>query len=565
MSSASQQSEASWHTQMAGWVHRRSTLWVLLFILTFGILIGHQSLGVIDRDEARFAQASKQMLASGDYITPRFMDELRAKKPIGIYWLQSVSAIMFGQTDIASYRLPSLVGFLLSLVLIFRFSRSLWPSSPGPAQGLIAVLLLASSPLIIAEAHLAKTDSVLLAVLLAQQWMLWRIYKDRLNEDARSPWLPFWACLSVGILVKGPISPLLVLTSCVVLCGLDRNIGWLKQLQLFKGLFVTCCLVLPWAIAVSTATDGAFLESAIKGDFLSKVQSAQETHGAPPGTYLALLGLLFWPGLAFVGRIAGLGRQLIAGDAARFCLAWFAGYWLVIEFVPTKLPHYILPALPALVLLASHALCSKMPPPTRLTRWISEGLMILVGICGLVLAAAFLWASVRFGGVTGGRAFLFALITACLIAVCLWRLWLWRQHHRLADMLVVLGCGALAHIITLIGVVASASAIHISSRLAAEINRLPEKPAVISLIGYHEPSAVFHLGQDILLLNADEAAVFMADSKEGLAVVERSARKTFLDVADTLGLNLVSSGHVFGFTISRGRDIELILYQWASR
>jgi len=59
--------------------------------------------------------------------------------------------------------------------------------------------------------------------------------------------------------------------------------------------------------------------------------------------------------------------------------------------------------------------------------------------------------------------------------------------------------------------------------------------------------------------------VFMADSKEGLAVVERSARKAFLDVADMLGLNLASSGQISGFTISRGREIELILYQWASR
>ena len=79
MSSASQQSAASWHNQLAGWVHRRSTLWIFLSILAFGILVGHQTLGVIDRDEARFAQASKQMLESGDYITPRFMDELRAK------------------------------------------------------------------------------------------------------------------------------------------------------------------------------------------------------------------------------------------------------------------------------------------------------------------------------------------------------------------------------------------------------------------------------------------------------------------------------------------------------
>lgn len=565
MSSGSQQSEASWQTQLSGWAHRQSTLWFFLSVLAFGILIGHHTLGVIDRDEARFAQASKQMLVSGDYITPRFMDELRAKKPIGIYWLQSVSAALFGQADISSYRLPSLVGFLVSLVLIFRFSRSLWPSSPGPAQGLIAVMLLASSPLLIAEAHLAKTDSVLLAVLLAQQLMLWRIYKDRLNEYARPPWLTFWVCLSVGILLKGPISPLLALTSCVVLCGLDRHLSWLKQLHIFKGLIVACCLVLPWAIAVSTATEGAFLDIAIKGDFLSKVQSAQESHGAPPGTYLVLLGFLFWPGLAFAGRIAGLGRHVFTVDAARFCLAWFAGYWLVIEVVPTKLPHYILPALPALVLLASHSLFCRMLPPTRLMRWISEGLLILAGLCGLTLAAALLWASVRFGGITGGRAFILALSTTCLIILCLWRLWVWRQHQRLADMLMVLGCGALVHIIAFAGIVASASAIHVSSRLAAEISRLPIQPAVISMVGYHEPSAVFHLGQDVLLLNADEAAVFMADSEDGLAVVEQTARQDFLDVTDKLGLNLVSAAHVRGFTISRGRDIDLILYQRTSR
>ena len=70
----------------------------------------------MDRDEARFAQASKQMVESGDIITVRFQDELRAKKPVGIYWLQSVSAHLFGQDDIAVYRLPSLLGLLLALV-----------------------------------------------------------------------------------------------------------------------------------------------------------------------------------------------------------------------------------------------------------------------------------------------------------------------------------------------------------------------------------------------------------------------------------------------------------------
>ena len=83
------------------------------------ILIGHGSIEVLDRDEARFAQASKQMVQTADIITVRFQEELRAKKPIGIYWLQSASASLFGSDKISSYRFPSLIGYILSIVLSF--------------------------------------------------------------------------------------------------------------------------------------------------------------------------------------------------------------------------------------------------------------------------------------------------------------------------------------------------------------------------------------------------------------------------------------------------------------
>jgi len=565
MSSAAAQTEPDRQQRLAGLISRRSTLWIILGLITLGVLIGHHSLGVIDRDEARFAQASKQMLASSDYITPRFMDDLRAKKPIGIYWLQAASAAVLGPFDIASYRLPSLAGLLLSLVLVWRFSQSLWPSSIAPFQAMIAVLLLASSPLIIAEAHLAKTDSVLLCVLIAQQFMLWRLYKDRAEVAAAPPWLGFWLALSAGILLKGPIGPLLALTTCSVLICVDRQAGWLKRLHILKGLLVTCCLVLPWAIAVTTATDGAFLDIAIKGDFLAKVQSAQESHGAPPGTYLGLLGLLFWPGIAFAGFIAWLGRRLWAEDAARFCVAWFAGYWLVIEFVPTKLPHYILPALPALALLCGYALTRTMPPPGKAMIWLSEALFGLAGLFGVLLAGALIWAAIRFGGTTGGSAFVFAVLAAGLIGGCLWRLWCWRRYRRITDLVAVLCGGVLVHIIAIAGIVAGASAIHISGRLADEIRKLPGRPPAITLAGYHEPSAVFHLGRDVFLLEATEAALFMADSTDGLAVVERAAVEPFLATADKLNLDLAVKGRVSGFTVARGRDIELVLYQRVSR
>ena len=164
MSSSAEQNEADGQRRFAGLIYRRSALWLVLGLITLAVLIGHHTLGVIDRDEARFAQASKQMLASGDFITPYFMDELRAKKPIAIYWLQSASAAVFGAADIASYRLPSLAGLILSLMLVYKFSHSLWPSSIAPVQAMVSVLLLAASPLLIAEAHLAKTDPALLCL-----------------------------------------------------------------------------------------------------------------------------------------------------------------------------------------------------------------------------------------------------------------------------------------------------------------------------------------------------------------------------------------------------------------
>ncbi len=98
----------------------------MVVVLTLGLLTfspGQTTIAPMDRDEARFAQASKQMLADGDFITPRFQQELRAKKPVGIYWLQSASASLFGAESIASYRLPSLIGGLMVLAATVYFAR----------------------------------------------------------------------------------------------------------------------------------------------------------------------------------------------------------------------------------------------------------------------------------------------------------------------------------------------------------------------------------------------------------------------------------------------------------
>ena len=566
MSLSTNLSSRDWQRIISKMAGHRGFFLGLLAVIFVAVLIGHQSLEVIDRDEARFAQASKQMVLSGDLITPYFMDELRAKKPIAIYWLQSASAAIFGHFDIASYRLPSVLAVLAALFLTHRFAASLWPAIP--LLPTISVLLLAATPVMIGEAHLAKTDAVLLAAILCQQFYLWRLYQ-RFHTKEPPPtgqlFIAFWVFMGIGILVKGPIAPLIALTTILMLVAIDRQIRWLAYLAFFRGILILAAITLPWMIAVSYQTEGAFLDIAIRGDFLSKVRSGQESHGAPFGTYFGLLGLLFWPGIAFAGFTFRLGREILQHPASRFCIAWLAGYWLAIELVPTKLPHYVLPVLPALAMLIAATLLSPLPPASRFQRYVVLAGYGLAAIWGVGLAGVCFWLAISYGGKTGGWAFVFAALIGLLVGFVLWRLWHWYRGQNLSDLLAICGAGLAVHILLIAGLFASLSQIHIAHRLKNHIASLPDRPAAIALVGYHEPSAVFHLGQDILLLDVKQAAVFMAEAPDGLAVIEGRHREAFIQLSEQLNQQLAVSDTLQGTNISKGRDIQLFFYQHRAR
>ena len=194
----------------------------------------------MDRDEPRFAQASKQMLETHDFVSIRLQDEARNKKPVGIYWLQAATveaAEALGLPDarrtIWLYRLPALAGALSSVLLTY------WAGLAFGSRrtAFLAAVLFASTILIGAEARLAKTDAVVTATVVAAMGILARIYlaaravgeKDRTSESpfpAKSN-LPFvfWAALGVGILVKGPITPMVPALASLALGGKEPCLG----------------------------------------------------------------------------------------------------------------------------------------------------------------------------------------------------------------------------------------------------------------------------------------------------------------------------------------------------
>src|SRR5262249_41706125 len=183
-------------------------------------LPGFFNIAPIDRDEPRFAQATKQMIESGDYVDIRFQDEVRYKKPVGIYWLQA-AAVRAGEalgvpqahTTIWLYRIPSLVGALAAVLLTY------WPALVFVSRlnACLAALMLAASIMLGIEARLAKTDAVLLATVVAAMGAMAQAY---LRKAAAPGWaMPavFWSALAAGVLIKGPLIVMIVGLAAVTL------------------------------------------------------------------------------------------------------------------------------------------------------------------------------------------------------------------------------------------------------------------------------------------------------------------------------------------------------------
>src|SRR4051812_17594401 len=305
-----------------------SHLRAVAFLILCGLLLflpGFFNIPPIDRDEARFAQATKQMVETGDFVDIRFQDEVRYKKPVGVYWLQaavvetaSALGLPRAQVRIWLYRVPSLFGAIGAVLLTY------WTALPFLTRrgAVLAGLIMCSSVLLGAEARLAKTDAMLLFTVVATMGALARVYLSwqRGEDPERPPWtwpFVFWTALAGGILLKGPLILMFVGLTIGTLAVLDRSAAWLWRLRPVWGLIWMLILVLPWFVAIFWRAGEAFFADSIGGDMLSKL-AAQESHGAPPGLYLLLFWVTFWPRAPLAGMAlpAGWGGRGGAGGAA---------------------------------------------------------------------------------------------------------------------------------------------------------------------------------------------------------------------------------------------------------
>jgi 4-amino-4-deoxy-L-arabinose transferase-like glycosyltransferase len=541
------------------WAGKGWRPYALLGLLCLGLYLpGMNALPVTDRDEARFAQATRQMIESGDYLHIRFQDEARNRKPAGIYWLQalSVSALSGAERGVIwPYRLPSLLGAVAAVFLTFALGRNL----VGYPAAFLGAALLAGSLTLVAEAHLAKTDAVLLGLAAAAQLALGRIYcqaRGQGKKPAPWPWaLLFWAALGGAALVKGPVAPLLALLTALCLTAADREARWLLDLRPLWGAALLLAMVGPWLFLISRATDGAFLSESLGHDFLGKLVGAQEGHGMAPGAYTLLLPLTFWPGSLFLAAGLLRGWRERARPAERFLLAWAVPFWIVLELIPTKLPHYLLPAYPALALLAAAALVAGVKRPL----WFDAASGLLWAVASLSLAAVLIAAPMALGHGLSAVGAAAAAIVLLMGGALLYRFW---RQPRPAP-----GLAAGAAILALLTLAPAAAVVAPNldrlwlSRSAAELVRANTAPdAAVAVSGYDEPSLVFLLGTATKIFPGGEAARFLTAAPGAMVLVEDREEGPFHQALAQLGKTPHVVGRVAGLDYSNGKLMVLTLY-----
>lgn len=350
---------------------RRQTALLLactIFLSLACYLIGNGSVSLWDRDEPRYAQTSRQMLASGDWVVPMLLDEPREKKPIFIYWCQAASMAVFRFNEVFAARLPSAIGVTLTLLV---FGGVLW-RTVGSRRALWTTFIFASSALALAAAKMCITDGVLILWVTISQLCLYAFWQGRRD------WLLLVTCglsIGLGLLTKGPVVPAVMAMTLVALGALrwiDRKRDEGRRMKDERSepdlhrssfllhpsmrLFVAAVLAIgvycTWGIPIERRLPGYHVRT-IQAEVLERAAKPQEGHRGPPGFYLLTIWGTYLPWSILLPATIASSWKRRHLPQIRFALAAVIGPWLMFEIVQTKLVHYLLPVFPALSFLTA--------------------------------------------------------------------------------------------------------------------------------------------------------------------------------------------------------------------
>ncbi len=540
--------------------HRRAAgLLILVSLIAF--LPGFSQIPPIDRDEPRYAQATKQMLDTGDFVDIRFQDEQANDKPVGIYWLQAAAVKageVLGVPDARSaiwlYRMPSLLG-AIGAALGTYWCALAFVSRRG---AMLAALMMMASAILGVEARLAKTDATLLFTVVFAMGALARVYLPARTANAARPSLGllaiFWSAVAAGVLIKGLVILMVVGLTTLTLWLLDRSWRWVLRLRPFSGVAWAALLVLPWLVAISMRVGDAFLLNSVGHDTLGKLVNSQQGHGQPPGFYLVLFFVTFFPASVLTGITVSAVISRRREPAVQFLLAWLVPSWIVFELAVTKLPHYVLPLYPAVAILFAMAIERNM-----LSHWIwfvrsAVWWFVAPLIVSIILVAGAI--VIGHEPVLAAWPFLAAAIVCGLLA---WRLY----KDEGAEKAIV--CASAASVLIAVGaggfIIPALSPLFPSPALARVLHESGCAHPVAAAAGYEEPSLVFLAGTSTRLTDPASAADFLQHGSCRFAFIEEGQQEAFTARAQAIGLHYDRRASVEAFNLGRVGPVDIAVFQ----
>jgi 4-amino-4-deoxy-L-arabinose transferase-like glycosyltransferase len=313
-------------------------------------------------------------------------------------------------------------------------------------------------------------------------------------------------------------------------------------------------LVLPWFIAILWKAGDEFFAASVGQDLLSKVAQGQESHGAPPGYYLLLFWLTFWPGAALAALATPAVYAARREPETKFLLAWLVPSWIVFELVVTKLPHYVLPLYPAIAILIAGVVVSG-----RLSRarWLQPGVIawflvpLLAGFGGL---AALILVGRQFGLLVWP-----VIGAACVMGFLAWRFY--QADGAEISLLRAIAAGILIGIAMFGLIVPSMTQLFPSVTLARFLRDSGCRDPVAAAVGYQEPSLVFLAGTSTELTDAAGAAEFLRGGACRFAFIEARQERNFSQRAEAIGLRYDAGPRVGAINVGTGKPITIAVYR----
>lgn len=457
------------------WTARIS--WILVALTLLLLVPGTSTLPLIDRDEPRFAQATREMMERGEWVLPYFNQKYRFDKPILSYWLMRASYAVFGIHEFSA-RLHSIMCVAALSVVVYHFGVRLKNARTGlyAAVGVLTCLQM----LIHGRSTVADMPMILAIAVTFRA-----LYELLIMPHEKYPWKWFWALYlsqGLGFLAKGPVTQAVPLVALLIFRWVlwRKPLAW-KNLKIVPGVLVVLFLISLWGIPALIKTKGKFWADGMNKHILERGVVAYNGRNAFFVYYLvtALMSLMPWVAFAGYGAVY-LRRNW--NERMAFLTAWLLAPYVIFSCYATQLPHYVMPAFAAIFLILALA-CEKEMTPSRLGIGVFSVVMLLY--CGLTLVLMVIFSKTSFEGISAGFSPLLKGVISILLGMVYLALFFHQKSFKammIGVILVVLGTCFLSR-----GVRVMLPTIPI----ALETRKMPNGSA-FGFFKYREPSLVYY-------------------------------------------------------------------------